>query len=64
MAHKSRDINGLLHIILIISLLVVCSCSRSFHSAYSDGSSVKVHKCSAKSYSTSSFFFYKRWSSG
>jgi len=60
MFQKPENIKNILYLVVAISLLIACSCSSSFHAAYSERSFKKVHKCSAKTFSNSSVYFYKR----
>jgi len=61
MLQKPVKNKKILYLVLIITLMIVCSCSNSRYSAYSGGSSRNAHKCTAKTYSTHSLYINKRW---
>jgi len=61
MFKKAGYIKNTLYLVIAIFVLIACSCAGSSHSAYSDSSLKKAHKCSAKTNSSSSVYFYKRW---
>jgi len=46
--------------IMILSVLIICSCSKSLYTSYYGGSSKKAPKCSAGTYSTHALYIYKR----
>jgi len=60
MQHKQVKIKCTLYLILIISFIVISSCSERVYTGYSGRSKKDIPKCIAKKYSVSSIYIYKR----